>query len=183
MNPLIVHITNQTRTLIHLPPIPGNPLYMTGPRLIPGLNRVPTQYMDALKDYTAPVFDAGGRPVTTEVDVQTKDEKGKLVTYREKQAVVRYPGRDALAELTERKVRLVGPRGAFMGPQLVIHAEGTIDENAPEGPLPPETLPENEAHAEKIVEACSDRELLTRWLRDERRDAVSKAIRARLGSL
>jgi len=178
----IVHVTNNTRSFIHLPPIPGNGVWPTGIRLLPGLNRVPRAYLDALNAYATPVADAGGRPLTQDVDVQVPDGKGKAVTVREKQPVLRYPGRDSIERLKTRRIRLVGPRGSFMGAAVTVHADGEVDENTPEGPLPPETLPENETHAIKIVESCSDREILQRWLAEEPRQNVQSAIRLRLGA-
>ncbi len=178
----IVHITNNTRSLVHLPPVQGNRLWLTGPRLIPGLNRVPRAYLEALAAVTATVHDAGGRPVVQEVEVETLNDKGKPVTIREKQPVLRYPGRDALARLTTQRVRLVGARGPFMGTAITVHADGEIDENAPEGPAAPASLPENETHALKLVEATSDREALQRWLSEETRATVSTALRARLSA-
>lgn len=180
MTPTLIYVTNQTRSFVHLPPVPRDGRWPTGIRLIPGLNRVPSLYLEALKAASTPVFDEGGRPITVDEDVVREDAKGKPVTYREKKPVVRYPGREALAELAERKIRLTGPRGVFTGTQIVIHAPGEIDENAADGPLPPDTLPENPVHAAKVVESCSDREALERWLESESRDEVASAIRARL---
>lgn len=171
-------ITNQTRSLHHLPPIPGDGRWPEGIKLIPGLNRVPTAYLEAYREYSVQVADSGGRPLFKDELEETLDAKGKAVTVKVKVPVVRYPGRDELARLTTKPRKLVSmDKGNFVGTTLIIHPEGEIDPSVPDGPKPPAMLPENEALARKLVSDMTSKAVLTGWFLNEQRPEIQKELR------
>jgi hypothetical protein len=171
----VVDVTNHTRTVIALPGIPGVSAHGATLRLIPGLNRVPRAYLEALAGYSVPTVDASGKPAMVEV----KDDKGKVTSA----PALRYPGREMLARLTAVRVPLDLAAGKRMGYQLEIHAPGEIDPARPLGPVAPVDLPSSEEHALVLVRVTSDREALERWSRCDSRPSVKSAALAKMESL
>jgi hypothetical protein len=152
VRPLIVHVENNTSRPIGLPPVSDFP---SGVRLLPGLNSVPTQYMDALQDVFKPggKMRIGGQKIVAE-DGSVQVLGGKLVTTTD-----RWPGRDALAEL-QVPVRIVKADGVKHGPQITIYPDLQDREDGPEAP---HYLPQNKDAALAIIRATSSKDALQRW--------------------
>lgn len=171
----VVDVTNNTRAIIVLPGIPGVSAHAAGIRLIPGLNRVPKAYLEALASYSHQKVDSNGKPDL----VENKDEKGKVTLI----PALRYPGREILTRLTTVRVPLNLAAGKKMGYQLEIHAPGEIDPSRPLGPTAPIDLPTSEEHAMVLISVTSDREALERWGRCDSRESVKSAARKKLEGL
>jgi hypothetical protein len=148
----ITHVENNTSHRINLPPAGKHP---SGVRLLPGLNSVPTAYLDALRDGFKPggKIRVGGQKFTQE-DGSTVIMGGKVVTTED-----RWPGREAL-ELLLQPVRIVKASGEHFGPQITIYPD-LLDRE--DGPMPPQVLPQNEEAAILIIQSTTSKEALQRW--------------------
>lgn len=148
----ITHVENNTSHRINLPPAGKHP---SGVRLLPGLNSVPTEYLDAVRDVFKPggKIRIGGQKFSQE-DGSTVIMGGKIVT-----ALDRWPGREAL-ELLQQPVRIVKADGVTFGPQITIYPDLQDRED---GPPPPHFLPQNEDAAISIIQATTNKEALVRW--------------------
>ncbi len=124
-------------------------------RLLPGLNSVPTQYMDALNDVFKPggKMRIGGQKIVAE-DGSIQILGGKLVTTTD-----RWPGREAIAQLQE-PVRIVKADGVKHGPQITVYPDLQDREDGPEAP---HYLPQNKDAALAIIRATSSKDALQRW--------------------
>lgn len=192
----VKYITNNTGHIIMLPPIAGNGKFPEAIRLIPGLNRIPAGYLEAAYARTQPVCDEYGKPITRTVtrerEVVVKDNKGnesvqKLMSDVE-EPVMRFPLKTSIERLFTEKVRIVTSQGKSVGERLTLHADGTIDENAPLGPPPPLDLPSSGADGRNsaalfMIANCSDRDALVRWAAEDMREEVRRACGQKLGTI
>lgn len=172
-----VRIENHTDQLIDLPPIAGYELeradgsyelvdFPRGVRLVPGLTTVPVLYLDALRAQSRPVFDQLGRP-------RTERKTGN--------ALIRYPGREALAILVA-PVTYTTANGRKFGPRVTIYEPDQVIDR-PDGPPAPATLPASPQAAMTIVSVTDDKKALERWMKQTKDANVKVAIQSRLAAL
>lgn len=145
-------IENHTARVIILPALDEFPM---GVRLVPGLNTVPKKYLHQLQEYTIETAPRGGA----------------------KRGVVRYPGRDTLAQLQE-PVTIVTSRGTFEGPQITIYEDAMI--GRPDGIIPESLDTYKKEAALKFIEITSDRAALKRWAKSSRDPEVKMTANAKL---
>lgn len=166
-------VENATDQLIFLPPINGVERaegdyvdFPRGMKLVPGLNTVPQLYLDALHERKLMLHDANGKP-----------REG-----RDGKPLYRYPGREALAQLTA-PVTYTTASGRRFGPRVIVHADAL--EGRADGPQAPEVLPGNEQTALAFIAATDDAKALQRWLtaNGKQRPGLAIAIQARLAAL
>lgn len=167
----ITHVENNTSHRINLPPAGSHP---SGVRLLPGLNSVPTKYLDALREVFKPggKVRIGGQKFSNE-DGSTVIMGGKIVTAED-----RYPGREAL-DLLLQPVRIVKADGVTYGPQITIYPD-LLDRE--DGPEPPHYLPQNEDAAIVIIQATTNKDALQRWSK-QGKGKVPQAAATKLATL
>lgn len=181
----VVTFTNNTGHIIGLP---AYDQWNLGFRLVPGVNRVPRDYVSALESDTQPVFDQYGKPrvvrVKKSVEVKVKDKGGAESIQKQEievdEPVLRYPQRANLERLCTAVVPLVTSAGRRRGTMLTRHADGEVDGSVPVGVAPPDFLPEKEKAALWLIRKTTDVAALKRWSSEDQRETVREAAAARL---
>jgi hypothetical protein len=163
---IAARIENHTPRIILLPPLEGtdeNPDgFPYGIKLVPGLNSVPQQYLDALL----------AREVPSEIGPGGKKRPN------------RFPGRELIAQL-ETAVYIYSVDGRSFGPQITVYsgaAAQTLADRA-DGPAAPLDLGAYEVEpALAMIKLVTDVAALKRYVKD-RRNRVRDAANARLNEL
>lgn len=183
-------ITNNTMHFVHLPPVGSK--FGGGIRLIPGLNRIPDDYLTQANAYARPVADQYGKVRTTLVErkrtikvteEKTGKETSKEVTEAVEEPVMRFPLRKQLERFFKVPVRLITSQGKSIGPMLTLHKDGEIDDRTPLGPPPPDELPGTDGAALFIVNNTVSKEALSRWAAFDQRELIRNACMARMGTV
>lgn len=153
----IKRIENHTSAPIILPMTDSFP---HGIRLLPGLNSVPTKYLDELTEYA----------VVSSARVENN---------RKIPAVDRRPGQEVLADL---QVPCTFPtaNGDRYGQRVTIYEDALEDRE--DGPPPPLALPSDKNVAKKLVELTTDRKALERWSKASRGE-VQSLVNAKLAAM
>ena len=147
----VLRIENHTHAFIYLFPTPSFP---NGLRLVPGENDVPSLFMDEFQAHSVVSEAPGGKP-----------------------GPVRYPGRDALAQLQE-VVTINKVDGRTRGPRITIYTSAQAGHA--EGPMHPIDLKAYQpAGALALIKVTTDKTALKRWSTDHR-PAVAAAATSKL---
>jgi hypothetical protein len=147
----VVKIENNTIAAIYLF---ATETFPAGIRLLPGLNTVPTKYLEELKSHIVASEGKNGKA-------------GKPIS----------PGVLLLEDL-QQSVRYVTMEGTKYGPRITIYSDDQAGRE--DGPVPPADLRGyTDAQALVAVKLTSDVNVLKRWASDPRRD-VKNAIAAKL---
>lgn len=184
----VVTFTNNTG---HIVGLPKHGRWNDGFRLIPGINRVPKDYIEAIEKYSSPVCDQYGKPVTRTVkktvDVKVKDGKGAESIQKQEveveEPVLRFPKKATLDRLCTLVVPVVTSAGRRRATELTRHADGEIDASVPTGVAPPDFLPEKDKAALWLIRKTNDAEALKRWSIEDQRENVREAAAARLSQV
>lgn len=164
-------VENHTHRIIMLPALMAETeegqlvSYEQGISLRPGLNTVPTQYLDALaakESDTAPP--KGAKP-------------GKVYPRRKS-------GEKLLAQLME-PVRIVTIDGSHFGPQITIYEPDQVEvAGKPDGPeLPPDLNAYSKRASMELIQKVGSKDVLRSWARLTKDAAVKQAAQAKLISL
>lgn len=155
---IVRRIENKTVTWIILPPTPSFP---SGLKLVPGLNTVPTKYLDELDERV--------------LETEPTKRGGRLIPGKKVK-----PAQKMWERLTA-PVHFLDDNGTrHYGPRVIFYDD--LMEDRQDGPPPPVNLPANREIAKKIIDVTTEKAALERWA-SQGRGEIPDYAKARLKTL